>query len=130
MDSTNPAKTAYKKMLELYSAVQDDDEKAKYKEAAIEGYQRLGLFILLDKNYKTKVEAIDLFKKVLVLDPNNCQTKLWIAQGYALSNLRDDAKAWYCKVNSACGRSDPKVAADAVKGLAGLGYTPEDCNGK
>ncbi|MFI5251017.1 MAG: tetratricopeptide repeat protein [Bacteroidota bacterium] len=120
MDSTALGRSAYRRMLGL---IDDTEDKDKYKKAAEEGYRTEGFYLLLDKKYPASLENL---KKALAIDPANCQTLLWTAQAYTLSNLRDDAKRYYCKVIANCGKGDPRYA-DAVKGLNALGAAPGDC---
>lgn len=116
LDSNAEARSAYVKMVGLIEASPDP---AKFKDEAAEGYRMIGFYDLLSKKYQS---AIEYLKKALVITSNDCQTLLWTAQAYALSNLREDAKRYYCKVIATCGRGETsKLAADAQKGLATMG---------
>ena len=121
MDSTDESRDAYQKMVELIESGKDED-KEKFKDALLEGYRTEGFYLLVGKKYPA---AIEEFKKVLAVDPANCQTLLWTAQAYILQNLRDDAKRYYCKV--LINKCDAKFVADAKKGLEALGLGPADC---
>lgn len=94
-----------------------EDDEAKFKNELGEATGIIGLGLLLEKKYPPAIEI--LVRSTKLLD-DNYQTHLWLAQAYALSNKREEAKAEYRKVL----KYDPKNK-DAIKGLEILGVSQQ-----
>lgn len=118
---------AYKKMMELASAANTNGDAGKYDKQMAEGTKMLGIRYLIiatqDKEPKTNKEkyrvSFDWLKKALVYAPKDCDLLLYAGEAAQNSNLKDDAKKYYCKLQDTCPGS--KQAGDAKKYLNALG---------
>lgn len=107
-------RAGYKKVIELGTA--DTTVNGKYERALEEAYRMEGVQELLDKRYP---QAIELFKKSILLNPKHCNTLLLTAQAFHNSNNREEATKYYCRVLSTCPKGED--AEIAKKGLEILG---------
>jgi Flp pilus assembly protein TadD len=82
------------------------------KDAAI-AYRQLGYRALLDKNW---TRAVELLERSAAINPNDVQTLIWLAQGYANAGNRTKAVETFKKV-LILSPGNP----EAVKGLKILG---------
>ncbi|MBI3579310.1 MAG: tetratricopeptide repeat protein [Ignavibacteriales bacterium] len=90
-----------------------EDDEAKFKNELGEATGVIGLGLLLEKKYP---QAIEILARSVKFKDDNYQTHLWLAQAYALSNKRDEARKEYQRVL----KLDPKNK-DALKGMEILG---------
>jgi tetratricopeptide (TPR) repeat protein len=87
MDSLQQAKKVCEKIVKLAGAA-----SANYKSELAEAHGYIGFVLLLDKKYPEAIEA--LTASIRLID-NNAQTRLWRAQGLALSGKMEEAVAEY-----------------------------------
>ncbi|HSG29316.1 MAG TPA: hypothetical protein VLA34_12615, partial [Candidatus Krumholzibacterium sp.] len=111
MGDARKQRGAYEKVIEL--AMADTMSNGKYDKFLEEAYRMNGLQDLLGEKY---VPAIELLKKSLKLNPNDCTTLLWTAQAYHNTNNTEEATRYYCRVLKLCPKNE-----DARKGLEILG---------
>jgi len=123
----NDEMEAYKKVIELGTAANANEEEGKYNKELGEAYIAIGVGYLTDAgrskdpkiNGPIYAKAAENLKQALKLDPRNCQTLLWTAEAFQNSNNKDEAKRYYHKVLDTCPKS--KEAEDAAKYLRLLG---------
>lgn len=108
LDTLPLALASYREFIKLA-----EDDEAKFKNELGEATGIVGLGLLLEKKYP---QAIEILLRSVKLKDDNYQTHLWLAQAYALSNKRDEARKYYQRVL----KLDPKNK-DALKGLEILG---------
>lgn len=108
LDTLPLAIASYKDFVKLA-----ETDEAKFKNELGEATGVIGLGLLLEKKYP---QAIEMLVRSIKFKDDNYQTHLWLAQAYALSNKRDEARKEYQKVL----KLDPKNK-DAQKGLEILG---------
>jgi tetratricopeptide (TPR) repeat protein len=110
---------AYLKVLELAGA--DTTANGKYDAAKLEANRMIGVQYLLDKKYP---KAMEYLKEALKYAQKDCQLLLWTAQCAQNSNLKEEARKFYCRVIKTC--PNTPQAKDAEKGLDVLGLKCED----
>ncbi|MBI3586036.1 MAG: tetratricopeptide repeat protein [Ignavibacteriales bacterium] len=108
LDTLPLALASYREFVKLA-----EDDGAKFKNELGEATGVIGLGLLLEKKYP---QAIEILTRSIKLKDDNYQTHLWLAQAYALSNKRDEARKEYQKVL----KLEPKNK-DALKGMEILG---------
>ncbi len=108
MDSLQAASDVYQNIIKATSSQQDS-----YKSEISEAYGFFGYLDLLKKRYKS---AADNLKSSLNFSPDSWQYHLWLAQAYALSGNKPEARKEYKQVLTL----DPKNP-DALKGLKLIG---------
>jgi tetratricopeptide (TPR) repeat protein len=118
---------AYKKVIELATAGNANEEEGKYNKQLAEAYRMIGVRLLIsatqDKDVKTNkakyAGAAEYLKKAVQLNPKDCEALLWTGQAFQNSNNKDEAKRYYRKLIDACPNS--KQAEEAAKYLKALG---------
>lgn len=108
LDTLSLAIASYRQFVKLA-----EDDEAKFKNELGEATGVIGLGFLLEKKYP---QTIEILTRSIKLKDDNYQTHLWLAQAYALSNKRDEARKEYQKVL----KLEPKNK-DALKGMEILG---------
>ncbi len=98
------AADTYQKVLQV-TAGKEDSSKADVSEA----YGFFGYYGLVKKKYH---DAIKSLKSAIIYNPSSWQYHLWLAQAYALSGSKGEARKEYKQVLTL----DPKNP-DAIKGL-------------
>jgi tetratricopeptide (TPR) repeat protein len=127
LDDIDSEIVAYKKVIELAMAAEANGEEGKYAKQQGEATKMIGIRYLIaatkdkeQKSNKPKYQlAFDWLKKALPFYPKDCELLLYTGEAAQNSNLKDDAKKYYCKVIDACPKS--KQADDAGKYLTALG---------
>lgn len=119
---------AYRKVIELATAANANEEEGKYNKELVESYIAIGVSYLTDAGKSGKdpkvngpiyAKAAENLKQALKLDPKNCQALLWAAESFQNSNNKEEAKRFYRKVLDTC--PNAKEAEDAAKYLKLLG---------
>ncbi len=108
MDSLQAASNVYQNIIKSTTGQQDS-----YKTEISEAYGFFGYVDLLKKRYKPAIENL---KSSLNFSPDSWQYHLWLAQAFALSGNKPDARKEYKQVLTL----DPKNP-DALKGLKLIG---------
>jgi tetratricopeptide (TPR) repeat protein len=117
---TTEQSAAYKKVIEL---VAKDTSKnggdVKYKNSLDAAYRSEGSRLMGEKKYP---EAIEYFKKALLINPKDCALLLAVGSLYQRTKNEEEAQRYYCKVIQQCPKSEH--AKSATSGLKSMGM---DC---
>jgi tetratricopeptide (TPR) repeat protein len=118
---------AYKKVIDLATAANANEEEGKYNKELVEAYSNIGTIYVIDamnvKDAKVNApiygKAAEYLKQALKLDSRNCKVLLLTAEAFQNSNNKEEAKRYYHKVMDTC--PGTKEADDAKKNLGTLG---------
>jgi tetratricopeptide (TPR) repeat protein len=109
---------AYKTVIDLISKADTagNGTMAKNKTILDEIYRTLGTQFMNEKKYS---EAIEYFKKALVINPKDCALNLAVGSLYQRDKKDEEAKSYYCKVIQLCPNSEQ--GKNAQQGLRMMG---------
>ncbi len=131
MDIPEEEINAYKKVIELATAGNENGDPTKYNPDLEEAYRMIGVRYLLDATKAKEGEtnrkyaaSLEYLEKALQINPRDCQMLLWAGQASQNSNNKEKAKRYYCRLIKAC--PDSKQADDAKKFLEILGMKCEE----
>jgi tetratricopeptide (TPR) repeat protein len=117
---TEEQSATYKKVIELVSKDTSKNGGAvKYKNSLDAAYRSEGSRLMGEKKYP---EAIEYFKKALLINPKDCALLLAVGSLYQRNKNEEEAQKYYCKVIQLCPKSEH--AKSATSGLKSMGM---DC---